>query len=357
MVISSVIEKLKFKKDLDKDDLLLVVCEFEKKALTKEEIKELVILWREKGETATELKSLADLLYEKCPQINLSFTSYPTPPIPIIDICGTGGDKSNTFNISTIAAIVTSACNVKVIKHSGRSTTSVLGSTDILEQLGFDIDNPKEIKENCFKETGLMVTSSKILRDVFGDVKKICKEINIPGFVNLIGPLTNPYKNSCHLLGVSKIEWGELLANAIRLQDLNKEALIVCSEVSKKNILDELSFCGENHLWHLVNGVIKKEVITSSGFNEKPVNLNELVIKDKSESQNVFESILKGNLNINDPKVKTVALNSGAALYLAKKVKSIDLGYHFALQHIQTGKAWEHLKVFLNCNKQAAYNR
>ena len=345
MNFKDVIEKLCSKVDLSREDLSIIVHDFEENKVDDEDIKKLVTLWREKKETSFELKELADILFTKQKQIELYSGA--------VDLCGTGGDKLSTFNVSTLSAIVASSCGVKVIKHSGRSTTSVSGSVDVLSQFRFDIDNSKEIKENCFQKTSLMFVSSKTLRDIFGKVKIICKELNFPGFVNLLGPLTNPYKTSYHLLGVSRIEWGELLASSLKSQALKnkKEALIVCSNVGHDLYMDELSFCGRNYIWKLSGGKITEEVIDPVELGHELTDYKELIVKDIDESKIIFEDILRGKLGNENPKVQIVALNAGAALYLTNKVKSIAFGYKFALQHINSSKPWEHFQNFLNCNR------
>ncbi|MBI3590942.1 MAG: anthranilate phosphoribosyltransferase [Candidatus Melainabacteria bacterium] len=343
MSINNVISKLRSKVDLNEEDLSIIFHNFEEKNINSEDIKNLVLSWREKGESAFEICHLVELINKKQGQS----TVYKNT----IDMCGTGGDKLNTFNISTLAAIVTSSCGSSVIKHSGRSTTSTTGSVDILSQFKFDIDTKNEIKEHCFKKTNLMFTSSKILRELFADVKKICQEANIPGFVNLLGPLTNPYKTSHHILGVSNLKWGTLMASSLKSLG-SSDSLVLCCRISENIFMDELSFCGDNYLWKLVNGVIKEEVITPSDFNMKIEDVSTLVIKDKAEGKTIFEDILKGNLsNKTTSKATVIALNTGAALYLTKKVKSIFEGYNIALQHIKSGRSWEHFQNFLNCMK------
>ena len=232
-MINNILEKLKLKIDLNNNDLETIYEIFKKKLISAEEIKDLIILWKEKGETPFELSTLASL-------INLE-QKQSKKYIDAIDICGTGGDKLNTFNISTLTAIITSSLWVKVIKHSGRSNTSIAGSVDVLNEVGVSVDIREEIKESCFQKTNLMFTSSKHLRDVFGDVKLVCKKLGVSGFVNLLGPLTNPYETSFHLLGVSSLNWGKLFGKICK-----RNALIVCSEISENTFLDELSFCGVN---------------------------------------------------------------------------------------------------------------
>ncbi len=309
-------------------------------------IKKLVILWRNKGETPNELYELANLINEKQNRTNKFLDS--------IDVCGTGGDKTNTFNISTLAAIVASSCGAKVIKHSGRSTTSITGSVDILNQFGFEFNDRSCLKqEEYFLKTGLMFTSSKLLRELFGDVKKVCKKLDIPGFVNLLGPLTNPYETSFQLLGVSSIKWGDLISETLRLNTLNKpnvEGLVVCCEISENQFLDELSFCGLNHIWKVKKGEIKKDIVKPQDFSVEICDLSSLIISNQNEAKTIFEGVLKGNSSEN-LKAKVIALNVGAILSLVKQVESIQEGYKVALEYIKTGKSWEHFQGFINCNK------
>ncbi len=310
--------------------------------MNDKEIKEFVLFWREKKETSSEISYLAKLLNEKQKQIDVYKDS--------IDMCGTGGDKSNTFNISTLSAIVASSMGLPVIKHSGRSTTSVSGSVDILSAFGLNIDIDSRVKENCFKENNLMFVSSKELREVFGSVKKNCKELGIPTFVNLLGPLTNPYETSYHLLGVCSIEWGKLLAESLSSLK-NKHAIVACCKVSENVFLDELSFCGVNYIWEIKNSEIIEKKLSPEDLGSKIAPFQELAIKNASNAKSIFEDILKGNLGKTDSKSSVVALNAGAALYLKNTVKSIQEGYRQALLHIQSGKSWEHFQNFLNCNK------
>lgn len=344
MSFTNVINKLKAKTNLNEEDLSIIFHDFKNKKLNDEDIKNLIISWREKGETPLELNYLANLVNTKQNQN----TSYKDA----IDMCGTGGDKLNTFNISTISAIVASSCGAKVIKHSGRSTTSISGSVDILNEFGLNLDETNTVKEDCFKKTGLMFVSSKIFRETFGQVKRVCKSIDIPGFINLLGPLTNPYKTDFHLLGVSKLEWGDLMASALKLARI-KKAIVVCCEVTKNVYLDEFSSCGTNYIWKISDSKIEKETISNSDLGVKKSSLNNLVINNKTEAKNIFESILKGEDSKEDTcaKIETVALNTGAALFLTGRVKSLNEGYEFALKHIFSGKSWEHFSNFMNCNK------
>ena len=315
---------------------------FEEKKLNYEDIKSLILLWREKNETVFEITGLVNLLNKKQEQIELS--------IDAVDMCGTGGDRLNTFNISTLSAIVASSFGINVIKHSGRSSTSISGSLDILSDFGISFDNFNEINLKEFKKTRLMFTSSKLLREMFGEVKKVSKDLAIPSFVNLLGPLTNPYKTKFQLLGVSQLSLAETMATS--LQSLGREnAIVVCSEAGKSGFMDEFSFCGKNFIVLISKNKIIKKTLNPEDFGVNIMNIEDLIIQDKKEAKLIFENILKGintSSNSFESKVKVVALNAGSAIYLLKKANSIQEGYKLALQHIKSGKCWEHFQEFLN---------
>ncbi len=337
MPLPNIIRKLKSKADLNKEDLYLLFNTFEMKDYSDSEVEDLIVSWNKKGQTPEELKLLSEEIFSRQSQITKYYDS--------IDICGTGGDKLNTFNISTISAIVLSSMGLKVIKHSGRSTTSLTGSVDIINSFNIDIDSPDSEKK--LENYGLMFSASKKLRETFSIVKQICKKIDSPGFVNLLGPLTNPYKTRYHIIGVSRPEWGELMSRSLLLLDAECKALIIQTKINENTYLDELSLCGENYIWELNNGSINKTAFSSKSLDEKIIDINNLKVKNEMIAKEVFIKVLQGHSEY-ITHVKTTALNCGAGLYLTNKEKSIKNGYITALKHIETGKAWEHFQLFSN---------
>ncbi len=339
MNFTSIINKLDKNYDLDKEDLAFLFMGLRNKTFTDIEIQDLITKWRNKGSSVDELVTLVELV--KSIDIKENTNKYQDS----IDVCGTGGDKLNTINISTLTAIVLSSLGVKVIKHSGRSSTSISGSIDILEQMGINLE---KITEDSLVNYNLMFIGSKVFRETFIDVKRVGKKINVSSFVNLLGPLCNPYYTKYHLLGVSNPNWGELLAKALRAININNKALIVTSEVENNIFMDELSFCGESKIWLLENGEIKSETLDFKEFCDSTVSLNDLIINNAEEGKELFEEILKGKNAKLENKIKTIALNVGAGLYLSHKVTKIKDGYETALKQIKSGNTWEHFTRFRN---------
>jgi anthranilate phosphoribosyltransferase len=132
----------------------------------------------------------------------------------------------------------------------------------------------------------------------------------------------------------------------------DKEAFIVCSRLSNGDYLYELSLCGENFIWSLEDGKINIETLNPRDLGFEISSVSDLMINNPKDGQDVFENVLKGNFSESDPRLLTIALNTGALLYLSKKAKSLKEGLGLALLHIKSGKVWEHFQNFLNCSKR-----
>ena len=148
------------------------------------------------------------------------------------------------------------------------------------------------------------------------------------------------------------IKWGNLLSETlIQEKNLKKNTIIACCKISENVYLDELGFCGVNNLWEIrPDKRIIQRTISPEEFSLPLTNIELLKIKDKNENKLIFESVLKGNYTSSKEKecIKTTALNTGAALFLAKKADSVKEGYEVALKHIQSGISWEHFQNFIN---------
>lgn len=337
-MLNSLIEKVKNKNDLDKNDLNQLINLFFENKFKDSLVKELIKSWYEKGYASDEVYNMVNILFEHEPQINLSDEN-------VIDVCGTGGDKLNTFNISTLTAIVAAAAGVKVIKHSGRSSTSVSGSVDVLEEVGIPIDLEKSIQEEIFKKYNLMFVASNILRKAFSRVKVLAKDIGVPSFVNLLGPVSNPYKTNGHVLGVSNILWAKTLCEVSEKQN-KKNVLIVCSRINENQFLDELSFVGNNIFWEKGQTGFRKHEKDFNVLAPSSCSLDSIVLKNKNQAKEVFLNVLRGNKDY-APMIETVALNAGSVLYIAKISHSIEEGYKKALDVIYKDYAWEHFQNIL----------
>lgn len=297
---------------------------------SEEEIAALTAAWKAKGETSDELAAIAEYILKKLDRVDT--------PFDVIDCCGTGGDNSGTFNVSTTSAVLAACAGVKVAKHGGRKTTSASGSIDLLEALGAStFVEPEKIKQSLEK-IGLAFIASPALHGMLGRWKNICRKLNFAGQTGLIGTLTNPVHLTHQVIGVPKPEWGPLMIEA--LKKLGRKQAIV---VHGKPKLDEASLCGLNQLWILQNDQISEKVIDPKDFGLKEYySLDELRGGEPKENAEIFLKLIKGEA----PKAifETVLLNTGLMLWLYGKSGSIECGMQMVKNLVASGEAlrfWE----------------
>ena len=219
------------------------------------EIAALTAAWKMRGIRAEELKSLSDYLIS---QVRANSQTDPKKfklkKTAVLDCCGTGGDLSNTFNISTISAIVAASLGCKIVKHGGRRTTSTTGSIDLLEFLSVPVQLNFESTEEQLAEKNLLFIASPALHKLLGHWKIICQKLEIPGQTGLLGTLSNPIELDYQVLGVAKPELVDLLASTLQLTQ-RKKALVIHGEPK----LDEASIAGKTRICQVEAGRISQD--------------------------------------------------------------------------------------------------
>ncbi|MFN5538633.1 MAG: anthranilate phosphoribosyltransferase [Candidatus Melainabacteria bacterium] len=300
---------------------------------TEEEMGTLTSAWKAKGEKSDELvfisKHLLTLLESIQNQSN------------ILDCCGTGGDNSGSFNISTTSSFIAAAAGVKIAKHGGRKTTSASGSIDFLEALQIPtLTNSQEIKKNL-DEKGLVFIASPATQRILGRWKAVCRKLEFYGQTGLIGTLTNPVTLTYQIIGVPKYEWGSLMIESLSKLG-RKKAIVVFGEPG----LDELSLCGTNHLWFLENGKINEitlsqaELYSHLGINENShFTLEDIKGADPETNAKIFLEVLNGKAS--NAILQTIYANTGLILWIAEKTNSLKAGMEEAKRLVQSGKAKE----------------
>jgi anthranilate phosphoribosyltransferase len=250
----------------------------------------------------------------------------------LVDTCGTGGDSSGTFNVSTTTAFVVAAAGIPVAKHGNRSISSQCGSADVLEALGVNLDLTPEQVGNCVKEVGIGFLFAPMLHSAMKYAIGPRREIGIRTIFNVLGPLTNPAGANVQLLGVYSPDLCEKLARVLgRLG--SQRALVVCGAGN----VDELTVTGDTIVAELANG----EVITYTVCPED-VGLNRCTLVDlkggdtPEESAAILRDILGG---AEGPRRNMLLFNSGAALYAAGKVSGLTPGVARAAELIDSGAA------------------
>lgn len=292
----------------------------------------------EKGETAEEIAGFARTLLER--SVPLPFSTGFRESQELLDVCGTGGDRLNTFNISTTVAFVCAAAGVPVAKHGNRAITSQSGSADVLEALGVPVDLSPEDAARAIERHGFAFLFAPRFHPAFkgiGPARKHCAERGRRTLFNFLGPLVNPARPTAQLLGVSRAELVEPLARTLQSIGLRR-AMVVSGEVPGHGVLDELSTLGTNHVaeFYQDRGFSRSE-LSPSDFQIPPATLADLAGGDRHANAAIIRGLLGGTDR--GPKRDAVLLNAAGALFVANRVRSMGEGWDLAAKVLSDGTA------------------
>ena len=301
-----------------------------------------------KGEVTEEIANFARHLRELSIQPPLDAK---TRAREILDVCGTGGDKLNTFNISTTVALVCASGGVTVAKHGNRAITSQSGSADVLETLGIRIDLTPEEAARSLKEHHFAFFFAQKYHPAFkniGPARKLCAERGQRTIFNFLGPLMNPVRPSAQLIGVPRPQLCEPMAHVLQSLGIRR-GMVVTGQVPVPGqpapaYLDEFSTLGETTVaeFYQDRGFTTSS-LSPENYPLQPATLADLAGGDKVANAAIVRRVLSGEER--GPKRDAVLLNAGAALFVAGKVKSITEGWHLAANLIDGGRATAQLKA------------
>lgn len=326
--ISKVVEK----KDLTENEAFEAMNIIMDGNATPAQIGGFITALRMKGETVEEITGFAKVMRNKAEKIQ--------PKVEFcIDTCGTGGDGSNSFNISTAVSFVVAAAGIPVAKHGNRSVSSRCGSADVLEALGVKIDLQPSQVEECIEKVGIGFMFAPNFHKSMKYAAGPRKELGIRTVFNILGPLTNPANVKGQLLGVFKKDLTEVMAKV--LANLGTERALV---VHGSDGLDEITLGGTTFITELIDGQIKSYNLYSEDFGFEKVSIEKFRGGDGTDNAEIIKDILKGKKG---PCRDIVILNSAAGLYVGKKVSSISEGITLAQEVIDSGKAWDILCRFV----------
>lgn len=305
--------------------------------VTESEIAALLTALQAKGETADEIAGLVEVIRGK--------SSFQTSPIPgTIDNCGTGGDQSNSFNISTTSAFVMAGAGITVAKHGNRSISSKTGSADVLEHLGVSLSFSKEHVEEMLIENKIAFLFAPHVHEALKPFSIVRKNLGLPTIFNAIGPLTNPIELDTQLIGVYRKELLPMIAAS--LKKLGRRRAVV---VTGAGSMDEASLAGTNDLIILEND----ELTTLSLHPEEvglPVYSNDAIRGgDSKENAEILMSVLKGKQGAY---FDTVLLNAGLGIFTNGKTATIKDGINLARESILSGAALERLERLVDFSNQ-----
>lgn len=315
-------------RDLSESEMVECMKEIMEGKATDAQIGAFLTALRIKGETVEEITGAARIMREKAITIRA--------PEGVLDTCGTGGDMSHTFNISTTTAIVVSACGVPVAKHGNRSVSSRSGSADVLEALGVKIDLPPEKVERCLFETGFGFLFAPLFHPAMKFAIGPRREIGIRTLFNILGPITNPACAKRQLLGV----YADSLTKTLAMV-LGNLGSIDAMVIHGNDGLDEISISDATKVSRLKDGKVKNFSVIPEDFGIERSDISSIRGGDREENAMITLSILNGE---EGPRRDIVLMNSAAALMVAGRADDLKTATAMAAEAIDSGRASKKLE-------------
>ncbi|NTV01731.1 MAG: anthranilate phosphoribosyltransferase [Chlorobiaceae bacterium] len=268
-----------------------------------------------------------------------------------VDTCGTGGDHTGTFNISTAAALIACGAGVPIAKHGNRSVTSKCGSADVIEVLGYRVDLPPEASEIQFRETGFAFLFAPLYHPAMKAVAPIRRELGIRTIFNMLGPLLNPAQVRRQLIGVFDPAIMDLYAEVLMHAGCD-HAMIVHGKTDTCMSLDEPSVCGPTEMIELLDGQITRFTANPEDFGLGRWTLEELEGGDKDDNARIILQILDGSAS--QAKIEAALFAAAITCYVSGTATCIDDGLSKAKDSLESGHASEKLAKIVEVNRRLA---
>lgn len=318
--------------DLTESEAVEVMNQIMTGEATPSQVASFLTALRVKGETVPEITGAARVMREKADRVMVRSSR-------VIDIVGTGGDQSGSFNISTTVAFVVAGAGLTIAKHGNRAVSSRSGSADVLAALGVKIEVPKEKVEECIDKIGIGFLFAPLLHQAMKYAIGPRREIGIRTVFNLLGPLTNPARATHLLVGVYDGALTEPIAKILRnLGTCN--AMVVHGEEG----LDEISLCGPTRVSELRDDRVTTYTLSPEELGLERCQLEDLRGGTPEDCAAILKRVLQGEKG---PKRDVVLINSGAALCVSGEVESVAKGMQLAAESIDSGKAQEKLDLLI----------
>jgi anthranilate phosphoribosyltransferase len=306
--------------------------------VSESEIAAFLMGLKSKGETVEEITGIVKGLKENTLPFRKKFPN-------VLDNCGTGGDGSSSFNISTTSAFVIAGAGIPVAKHGNRSISSKTGSADVLEYLGINLNLPVDVTEEILDELGIAFLFAPHVHPKLKKVMMVRRQLKIPTIFNFIGPLTNPIDLDYQLLGVYRRDLLPVFAEV--LQNLGRKRAVV---INGAGFMDEASLQGENHLTLLEDGVISSQSFVPEEVGLPQYDNSAIKGGDSKENAIILKNVLSGEKGACRD---TVLLNAGIGIYTSGKAETISEGINIAREVIDSGAAYEKLHRLIEVTRKA----
>ncbi|WP_419886885.1 anthranilate phosphoribosyltransferase [Neobacillus niacini] len=305
--------------------------------VSESEIAAFLMGLKSKGETVGEITGIVKGLKENTLPFRKKFPQ-------VLDNCGTGGDGSSSFNISTTSAFVIAGAGIPVAKHGNRSISSKTGSADVLEYLGINLNLPVERTEEILHELGIAFLFAPHVHPKLKKIMTVRRQLRIPTVFNFIGPLTNPIDLDYQVLGVYRKDLLPVFAEV--LQNLGRKRAVV---ISGAGSMDEASLQGENYLTLLEDGVISTQTFVPDEVGLPEYDNSAIKGGDSKENAEILKKVLSGEKG---PCRDTVLLNAGIGIYTSGKATNIVEGINIARDVIDSGAAYEKLQQLIELTRK-----
>ncbi len=328
MNIQTAIQTVIDKNNLDGEAMRSVMHSIMTGACTDAQIAGFLVGLRSKGETVEEITAAAHVMRELASRVELKQDQ-------LIDTCGTGGDGSNTFNISTTAAFVVAAAGASVAKHGNRSVSSKSGSADVLEAAGVKLELSPEQVAQCVEKIGIGFMFAPMHHSAMKHAVGPRRELGVRTLFNVLGPLTNPAGARRQVMGVFSKDW--LVTLATVLKNLGSEQVMM---VHSDDGMDEISISAATNIAELKDGKISTYTISPEQFNMQRADIGTLAVSGVDDSLKIMRTVLA---NQSGPAQDIVLLNAGAAIYTAGIESNLETGIETARRVIKNGLAMSKL--------------
>ncbi len=334
--LKGILAKLSEGKDLTKEEAMYTQDMILTGQATEAQIACILTALKMKGETLDEITGFAAVLRDKANTISPDVDNY-------VDLVGTGGDCTYSFNISTTSAFVVAASGLPVAKHGNRSISSKSGAGDVLEALGVNIAADPDVVKKCVEEVGIGFMFAPHFNPAMKYVGKVRKDLGFRTIFNILGPLSNPSRARAMVVGVYTSKLTDVIAKA--MMNIGVERAFV---VSGCDNMDEITLTGSTTISEIKDGRVNTFTVTPEQFGFKRCGLDELQGGDGTVNAEITKDILSGKEK--GAKRDIVLLNAGATLYVGGMADSIQAGIRLAQETIDSGKALKTLEALVNAS-------
>jgi anthranilate phosphoribosyltransferase len=331
------------RQSLSREEARSVMSEVLAGECTDAQIAALLVALHMKGETVEEIVGFAEAIRGAATPLHIHQNSTVdvsgTERDALVDTCGTGGDASGTFNISTASALVVAGAGVRVAKHGNRSVTSKCGSADVMEALGVNINLAPARLAACLEQVGIAFLFAPTMHSAMKYVQPARRELRLRTVFNLLGPLTNPAQASAQVVGVYSIELVEKLAEALSMLGLRRAMVVHGSDG-----LDEITITGSTRIAEVRDGKVHSYEVTPEEFGMRRGSLDDIAGGDAAENAGIIRDILGGKKST---RRDVVLLNAAAALVAAGKADHLAGAVPLAARSIDSGAAAKKLSALV----------